>query len=152
MNDWKFDILIGTNNMKEGHTYLIRVSNNRNLSPMGGTTFQVVKDRQIPIAIFPIPLPVRQPEDDLKKREILKFIFRTQMDTRVCPFCKEYENQEFLPDEEIPLIPVHYNCRCTYDVVYNDIFEASFHEIQQVYQAAQAVKILKTLPYIEAIS
>ncbi len=186
-NDWKFDILIGTTDMKEGHSYLIRVSNNRNLSPMGATTFQIVKDTQIPIVLFPIPLPVRQPEDNLEKEKkkkeeeeeekeekkkekkkrkeeeteerpikkrkiIIKFIFRTQMDKRVCPLCKEHENEEFLPTEEIPMIPVHPNCRCTYDVIYDTIYESSFHELRKIYQAVKAIKIINTIPYIKAIS
>lgn len=42
VNDWKFDILIGTDDMKQGHEYQIRVSNNRNLSPMGATVWKSV--------------------------------------------------------------------------------------------------------------
>ena len=72
VNDWKFDILIGTDNMKEGHDYLVRVSNNRNLSPMGSTIFNVIKDNQVPILLFPIPLPVRQPNDNIFRRQIEK--------------------------------------------------------------------------------
>lgn len=150
-NDWKFDIMIGTDNMKRGHHYLVRVSNNRNLSPMGATEFDVVKDNQVPIAIFLIPLVIRKPEDDLDERDIEKLIFRTQMDHRVCPLCKPYENQIFSPDEAIPKIPVHPNCRCTYDVIFKDIFEASFNEIQQIYQTATAVRTLKVINVVNQI-
>ncbi len=104
-NDWKFDILIGTENMKRGHHYLVRVSNNRNLSPMGSTEFDVVKDNQVPIVIFPIPLPIREPTDDLDKRDIEKLIFRTQMDHRVCfpafTLVKTSKGDKFIKDIKI---------------------------------------------------
>jgi len=152
-DSYKFDILIGTDDMKQGHKYLVRVSNNRNLSPLGATEFEIVKDSQIPIILFPIPLPVRQPNDSLKNRDIEKFIFRTQMDAKVCPLCLEHQNEEFLPTQEIPRIPVHFNCRCTYDVIFNDTFEASFDEVKEVYRVAnQHSNIIKANKAVQAIS
>lgn len=155
-DSYKFDILIGTDEMKPGHNYLVRVSNNRNLSPLGATEFQIVKDSQIPIALFPIPLPVRQPDDSLNKREIKKFTFRTQMDARVCPLCLEHQNEDFLPTQEIPKIPVHFNCRCTYDVTFKDEFEDSFQAVQDAYLAANVFQhkknMLKIVNAIEGVS
>ncbi len=160
-NDWKFDILIGTDNMKQGHDYLIRVSNNRNLSPMGSTTFNVIKDGQVPILLFPLPLPVRNPEDHLVRRQIEKLRFVTQMDSRVCPFCEEHslnhspglEPGEYDPNEPIPAIPVHPNCRCTYDIIFNAEFEQTFTAVQEVYLAAKhAWGIRRTSNILKAIS
>lgn len=151
VNDWKFDILIGTDNMKEGHDYLVRVSNNRNLSPMGSTTFNVVKNTLVPLLLFPIPLPVRQPNDNFTRRQIEKLIFRTQMDHRVCKLCAPYANQEFSPNNEIPHIPRHFDCRCTFDVIFNDEFEKSFTAVQEVYQAAKAIRMLKIINVVEQL-
>ena len=165
-----FDIVIGTEDMKENHEYLIRVSNNWNLSPSGSTDFKVEKKTSrlpiIPIIpIIPLFLPrdletvdldkllreldrinieeltleqrqelreYKRQIEILKQREVIitpqdlrkrvkEYIFRTQMDARVCPICKQYENRVFEPeDPAIPTIPVHPNCRCTMDVVYVD--------------------------------
>ena len=61
-----FDIGIGTQEMKEGHDYLVRVSNNWNLSPSSATTF-TVKDTPFPIVVLlPIifsPLFIRKYQD-----------------------------------------------------------------------------------------
>ena len=58
--------------------------------------------------------------EDLRRR-VKEYIFRTQMDARVCPICKPFENRVFEPeDPAIPTIPLHINCRCTMDVVYFD--------------------------------
>ena len=157
--------------MKEGHDYQVRVSNNRNLSPMGSTTFTVIKDKQTPIMLFPIPLPVRQPEDALVKSLIKKLKFVTQMDSRVCPICERlslesspgFQAGEYDPDLPIPRIPVHFNCRCTYDVIFNEEFEKEFVAVQQIYLAAQAaiqhdqtitnhMNILKAIAAIEMMT
>lgn len=124
-----FDILIGTSEMKVGHEYLVRVSNNQNLSPSASTTFKIKGKKVIPFIIPLIPLlptpAIREPTDDLKKKEIEVFIFRTQMDHRVCPICKEWENRVFYPDEDKPIIPddTHPRCRCTYDIVFKEVEE-----------------------------
>ncbi len=165
-----FDIVIGTKDMKQDHEYLVRVSNNWNLSPSASTTFFVEKKTStfpvLPlIPLIPLFLPeitetvnldillnqlnqidikeltleqrqelkeyikrikILQQEDiivtpvDLK-RAVKEYIFRTQMDFRVCPICKPFENRVFEPeDPAIPIIPLHINCRCTMDVVYVD--------------------------------
>ena len=166
-DDWKFDILIGTDEMKEGHEYRIRVSNNRNMSPMGATQFNVVKDGQKAILLFPIPLPVREPTDDLLRKQIEKLRFVTQMDARVCVLCQAHADEhspglqpgEYDPSQPIPRIPVHWNCRCTYDVIFTEQYEKTFEAVQQVYIAAQeALKqrqmndILKAISFIERIT
>lgn len=165
-----FDIIIGTQDMKEDHQYLVRVSNNWNLSPSASTTFFVEKKKsRLPILplipLIPLFLPEitetvnldellsqlkqidikkltleqrQELKEYIKRIEILKekgdiitpedlrrrvkeYIFRTQMDARVCPICKSYENRVYEPeDPAIPIIPIHPNCRCTMDVVYFD--------------------------------
>ncbi len=162
-NDWKMDILVGTDEMKEGHQYRVRVSNNRNLSPMGATDFEVIKDGQDPLLLFPIPLPVREPSDNLLRKQIEKLRFVTQMDARVCPLCLEHSIEhspglqpgEYDPNEPIPRIPVHWNCRCTYDVVFNEEYEKTFQAVQEVYIAAQEAlkqrQMMDTLKAIEFI-
>ncbi len=113
-----FDIMIGTKDMKDDQSYLLRVSNNWNLSPSASTTFTVLKKKTV-LPILPIIalIPLILPEDEL--REVQEFIFRTQMDARVCPICKPFENLVFQPkDPNIPIIPLHINCRCTMDVIF----------------------------------
>lgn len=41
-----FDIGIGTKEFKAGHDYLVRVSNNYNLSPLASTTFTIKKEKK----------------------------------------------------------------------------------------------------------
>jgi len=61
-----FDIGIGTEEMKEGHDYLVRVSNNWNLSPSASTVF-AIKETPFPIlALIPIifsPLFIKKYQD-----------------------------------------------------------------------------------------
>jgi len=61
-----FDIGIGTMEMKEGHEYLVRVSNNWNFSPSASVVF-AVKESQFPlILLLPIifsPLFIRKYQD-----------------------------------------------------------------------------------------
>jgi len=113
-----FDIMIGTKDMKGDQSYLLRVSNNWNLSPSASTTFTVLKKKTV-LPIIPIIalIPLILPQDDL--RQVEEYIFRTQMDHRVCPICKPFENLVFQPeDTNIPIIPLHMNCRCTMDVIF----------------------------------
>ena len=51
-----FDIMIGTVEMKEGHSYLVRVSNNLNLSPSASVIFKVKKNEFPILALLPILL------------------------------------------------------------------------------------------------
>lgn len=163
-NDWKMDIEIGSNNMKEGHTYLVRVSNNRNLSPEGSTQFTVIKPTGTPIILFPL-ITMPRPDDNAPKPLILKKIFRTQMDSRVCPICLEAQAghsrglnpSEYIPDDpDIPVIPLHINCRCTFDIIFNELFESGFEEIRDVYtiavHARKTNEILKAISIIGVIS
>lgn len=197
-NDWKFDILIGTGDMKEGHEYEVRVSNNWNFSPMGATQFEIIKDATIPIVLLPLLIPIskqreflqkeidkfiddddnirikeqleeklqeiedsklREPIDDITKKEVKFYIYRTEMDRRVCPICKPWENKIFSKDEDLVEIPRHINCRCFFEIVYSDQLDASFSEIQGVYQAALQVQqqkkmndILKAITFIDRIT
>ncbi len=195
-----FDIMVGTEEMKANHQYLIRVSNNWNLSPVSATEFAVQKKTTLlPIIPIIIPLiPLLLPEniesvnvtellDELKKidprdltpqqRQELKeymqklkilkqkdqiitpvdlrdkvkeYIFRTQMDHRVCPICKQYENRVYEPeDPAIPDIPVHINCRCTMDVVYENPEDIT-EDMRRMAQAAMTVA--KTKVARQAIS
>ena len=61
-----FDIGIATNEMKQGHEYLVRVSNNLNLSPSASVVF-AVKESQFPlIVLLPIifsPLFIKKYQD-----------------------------------------------------------------------------------------
>ena len=50
-----FDIGVGTQEMKIGHEYLVRVSNNENLSPSASTTFKI---KAATFPLVPIILPL----------------------------------------------------------------------------------------------
>ncbi len=61
-----FDIGIATNEMKEGHEYLVRVSNNWNLSPSASVVFAVKESKFPLIVLLPIifsPLFIRKYQD-----------------------------------------------------------------------------------------
>jgi len=61
-----FDIAIGTMEMKEGHDYLVRVSNNWNLSPSAATSFTVIETPFPILLLLPIafsPLFIRKYQD-----------------------------------------------------------------------------------------
>ncbi len=61
-----FDIGIGTQEMKEGHEYLVRVSNNWNLSPIASTTFKIKETPFPTLLLLPIifsPLFIRKYQD-----------------------------------------------------------------------------------------
>lgn len=218
-NTDRFDIQIGTDAMKEGHEYFLRVSNNWNLSPNGAATFKIRKDSTKAILLAPLAIPTaiglegllkqflekkqtaleldnilrlkfpelsdknieelkelildrargeRQPVDNLVRREIDHFKFITQMDHRVCPICKPFENQIFRLNEDKPKIPLHINCRCTYDVVFIEAFdplrepseqfasvqqfEASFTEVIEVMAVAkQGRRMLKGIKAVEIV-
>lgn len=215
-DDWKMDIEIGSDNMIEGHDYLVRVSNNKNLSPQGATEFKVKKGGGKAILLAPVALPLSQslvpivtkavqeqftpdeltrylkdqfpdldsneirrlrdtvlddirgqvnPVDDVTKKMIQKKKFVTQMDSRVCPICLEAQegsspglamSEYDIDDPDAPKIPLHINCRCTFDIIFRPEFEASFEQIRDVFQAAQLYDetsdILKAVAVIEAIS
>jgi len=137
-----FDIMVGTEEMKEDHEYLLRVSNNWNLSPSSATTFAVEKKSSILPIIPIIAIPFLLPVDE--RREVKEYIFRTQMDHRVCPICKQWENRVFQPeDTNIPIIPLHHNCRCTMDIIYYnpDLVTEEFRKIANVAKVWQKTKI-----------
>jgi len=139
-----FDIMIGTEDMQDDTIYLIRVSNNWNLSPSAATTFSLRKKTTL-IPIIPlIPLALHsfiQPVDS--GRAVEKYIFRTQMDHRVCKFCKQWENDEFKPDAQfIPKIPIHPRCRCTMDVIYVNPEQVT-NEMRQAARAAMLIDDIK---------
>jgi hypothetical protein len=177
-----FDIMIGTEDMKQDHEYLLRVSNNWNLSPSASTTFLVEKKSSI-LPIIPllpliplILLPDTNIQDLLKSpdgkplkqvispegipepflvdeagtrypidlfRKVKEYIFRTQMDHRVCPKCKPFENRVFQPEDDIPIIPIHHQCRCTMDVIYFDpgMVTAELRKIASVARVWQKTEI-----------
>jgi hypothetical protein len=143
-----FDIMLGTEEMKDGHDYLVRVSNNWNLSPSSATQFLVKKKATVlPIVLLPL-IPIILPIDI--KRKVKQYIFRTQMDHRVCPICKPFENRVYNPgDANIPSIPLHINCRCTMDIMYADPEQVT-EDMRNVAQAAMTVA--KTKVARQAIS
>lgn len=62
----KFDIGISTKEMKEGHEYLIRVSNNWNLSPSAATSFNIKETPFPALLLIPIifsPLFIKKYQD-----------------------------------------------------------------------------------------
>lgn len=69
---WKMDIEISTAELQNNTTYLVRVSNNHNLSPQGRTTFEVKKKGLgiIPVPILPIPIGVDPSDIEKKPRTV----------------------------------------------------------------------------------
>ena len=197
-NESGFDIGIGTQEMKPDQEYMIRVSNNYNLSPSATTTFKI-KPSAFPILPILLPLflsplflkkyadkgikdvdglvehlksvgfPDEKINDEVKRivkdldeiekktpddtlipddsvripidtyRNPIQKMFITQMDHRVCPRCKEHEFEVFdYDDPTAPMIPIHKNCRCTFDLIYDtDVREAGFREAARVSIIAQ---------------
>lgn len=207
-NDWKLDIEVGSEEMKKGHKYFVRISNNDNLSPNGATEFKVKKGSGKAILLAPLALPVSQsllpiltkaiqerltpsqiekelknmfpgldrdeirrlkdtvlddiknqiqPVDDVTKKMIKKKKFVTQMDARVCPICLEAQenhspglppSEYHVDDPDAPRIPLHINCRCTFDIVFNEEFEASFEDVRDIVGIPNMLKAVKVVSII----
>lgn len=108
-----FDIVIGTKDMKEDHEYLVRVSNNWNLSPSASTTFFVEKKSSTFPIIPLIPLiPLFLPEitetvnlDELLSQ--LKQIDVKELTLEQRQELKEYIKRiEILKQEDVLVTPV----------------------------------------------
>lgn len=162
-----FDILIGTSEMKANTEYLIRISNNWNLSPSASFKFKTKKKLELSlIPLLPIvPFPIREPVHDIKRGSIKEFIFRTQMDMRVCPICKQYENVVFTPDVWKPIIPdnTHSRCRCTYDIIFKTQKEleltASLEDVAKIVKfvrdneyAIDAIRVIEIIEHEELLT
>lgn len=50
---------------------------------------------------------------------MVQFVFTTAEDSRVCPICASLAGMIYDPDEDLPDIPVHGNCRCRY-ILFNE--------------------------------
>ena len=170
-----FDIGIGTVEMKEGHEYLVRVSNNYTLSPSASTTFSIKKKNlllpvllllslAVPLALSPLfkkkysekgvtntrqlvsllksegqtDSQIQEETERILKQidmtenivlpvdivtEIVRKKWITQVDGRVCEFCifaassgKNNDGVWDYNDPDAPKIPLHYNCRCSYEL------------------------------------
>ena len=143
-----FDIMIGTEDLKEDTDYLVRVSNNWNFSPSAATRLHIKKkDSLLPIIPLVFPFLLRMPKDDPRKVE--KYIFRTQLDRRVCEICAAWDGHEFEPnDNNIPKIPLHINCRCVMEVVYKNP-EQITDDMRR--NASMVIKLQHVKPHIQAI-
>lgn len=145
--------LISTSELKEGQDYLVRISPNRNLSPSGSAKFHIDHELLDPALLVPgamlIPHLLLSVPDSTREEKIdsnvigpdtpLKIawlIYRTQLDSKVCPICSPNEGLQFRPNDPniIKIGPeekggdTHYGCRCHYDVV-------SEFEEKQLYEA-----------------
>ncbi len=93
------------------------------------------------------PKPEQEPSPPEDRRRIDHFIYRTQMDHKVCPICLGYQDMVYQPDEWKPIIPddTHPNCRCTYDVIWVDIksWEASLKEQVVATEMVEVIKAQK---------
>lgn len=140
--------LISTSDLKEGQDYLVRISPNRHLSPMGTAMFHIDHELLDPVLLVPgsmliphlllsIPESTKQEKQDSNvvgpdtPLKIAWLIYRTQLDSKVCPICRPNEGKQFRPDDpNLIKIPedLHYGCRCVYDVI-------SEYEERQIYEA-----------------
>lgn len=199
-----FDIGIGTQEMKEGHNYLVRVSNNWNLSPSAATTFMIKKSEfpiilLLPIVLSPLFIQKYQPKgikdveglveylksqgfsDQKIKEEVNRIVkeveleedvripididrgivskkWITQLDHRVCELCRTNsisgKNSDGVwkwDDPNAPKLPSHFNCRCTYDLIYvnnrDDEFRAAaamsgFYDLKEPLEAIRVINEL----------
>lgn len=136
-NQRSFHILIGTKDLDK-EQYTIQVSTNKSFTPMGFGQFTVKGD--VPFLVPLLALGVgsnpqdnigsikkKPTKDDIKKNkgvkkpkklQILKVKFKTMMDSRVDAACKIYENRIYeAGDKSMPNIPIHFNCRCHYEIL-----------------------------------
>ena len=204
-NSSGFDIGIGTQEMQAGEEYLVRVSNNWNLSPSASTTFTIKESEFPPAAVLlPIifsPLFIRKYQDkgiqntdelveylksqgmtdeqiqkeverilrevdleeDLKipidiTRKVVSKQWITQMDRRVCPLCEEASasgpqgNGTWdWDDPDAPEIPRHPNCRCTYELTYENDRTSEFRgvatmaQLDDIEMLEDAIAVIKEL-------
>ncbi len=109
-----FQILAGTRDLKQGK-YLVQVSNHSNFSPIGVAEFQVKGNAPI-LPFVPIIPFLMTPDSPTQK--VKRVIFKTMMDSRVDAICKVFENKKFdIKDKNLPIPPIHFNCRCHLEVI-----------------------------------
>lgn len=108
-----FQILVSTQQLDRGK-YVIQVSSKNNFTPIGIAEFEVEGKSPIPLlAIAPgILTPDTTPDQDIEW-----VIYRTMMDNRVDGKCLPFENKRYrFNDPNKPNIPIHFNCRCFYEI------------------------------------
>ena len=145
-----FSKLISTNEMRHNTRYTVRVSTNASLSPQGFTFFKTSNRKLIPALIPALLLPnVLIPKRALDPTWL---VYRTELDSKVCPICKPNEGKKFRPNDEriIRIGPsefggeTHHNCRCHYDMILNENpAQARVNKILGVVKAVIAVKKFK---------
>lgn len=111
-NSTGFQILVGTRDLEAGK-YTVQVSNHRNFSPLGVSEFEIKGVSPLFGVVPLIPLLPLLPLPDSPDETFQKVIFRTMQDSRVDTQCKEFENKIFnINDKNLPVPPIHFNCRC----------------------------------------
>jgi len=142
-NSSSFDKLISTSELKAGK-YLVRVSPSRNLRPIGAAQFEIEKSDNPLVPLIPLILLATPRSKVVKKVEkefiepkeppkIAILIYKTEMDSRVCPICRAHKanhspglpTSQYYPfSPEQPVIgpkelggDSHYRCRCNFDFI-----------------------------------
>ena len=145
-NSKSFHILIGTKDLDK-EQYTVQVSTNKSFTPMGFGQFKVKGEIPfvIPLLIAGMGSNPKDVIGDIKKKtkdlkdgirkkltkkdiddhvirkqhiRILQIKYKTMMDSKVDSACKIYENKVYdVGDESMPSIPIHFNCRCHYEIL-----------------------------------
>ncbi|MGH2613319.1 MAG: hypothetical protein ACRDFB_09785 [Rhabdochlamydiaceae bacterium] len=157
--------LISTSDLQSGKKYTVRISPSKDQSPMGFADFKI-DNTIIPLALLVpgamlIPHLLLSTPDSTKTEKtesdvvgpdtpykIAWLIYRTQLDSKVCPICSPNEGLRFRPDDP-NLIKIredtHYGCRCHYDIISESeekqIYEAYFRKV--AYVAFQQEKMMQ---------
>lgn len=160
--------LISTAELEAGKNYTVRISPSRKLSPSGSAQFQVEstipKTLLLPgLSLIPhLLLSVRDSTiqekvdsnvvlPDFPDIKIAWLVYRTQLDIKVCKYCKVHEGEQFRPnDPDLVQIPIHPKCRCHYDIIsesveqeiYRGIMEIIYHK-QMITQSMEAAAVAK---------
>ena len=77
-----------------------------------------VKEVSLAIEVHGIPDDVGEIQSILDIMEKLRFSWEAIMDDRTCPICIERSAlPPFTIHDELPMLPAHPNCRCTWRVL-----------------------------------
>jgi hypothetical protein len=120
-------IKVGTEDLDE-EDYIIQVSTNKDFRKLGLSEFKVKQKKTLApiVPLLPAIVPgvidigheAIQPVDRTENLEIERFKFTTMQDSKVDPVCKKFENSIWDSDDpDLPIPPLHPNCRCFLTIV-----------------------------------
>lgn len=147
-----FAKLISTAELQPNTRYTVRISENSDLSNHRFGFFKTTK-RKLPLLLVPLLVaPTLLIPLIPKKAEIpVLYIYRTELDKKVCSTCKANEGLQFSPgDKDIIRIgppelggETHFRCRCHYDM--KVLVNAAYAKVLRIHKAVFAIRAINQI-------